>query len=319
MSEPALRPIAPMKAVIGELPPDDGRWATELKWDGMRLLVLVGAESFVFRSASGRDATRSFPELHPLTDLVPPGTVLDGEAVVMSPDGPSFRALQHRIHVDRPSPDLLRTHPVSMLVFDLLWFDGHEIMSLPFESRRSALEEVLETGPSWSLSTVSDGSPVDVFAVAEQRRLEGVVCKRFDGRYVPGARSPLWRKIKIRPRTDMVIGGWIPGSGGLSNTIGSVVVGVAEDDHFRCAGSVGSGLTAEDRRLLAELLVPRSDPPFVDAASVLARPDAPITWVEPTVVAEIGFARWTKGEPLWQPTFHGIRFDADASQTQYRQ
>lgn len=319
MTEPVLARIAPMKAVIGELPAQDDLWATELKWDGMRLLLHVGTASFVFRTASGRDATTAFPELEPITATVPAGTVLDGEAVVMTADGPSFRALQNRIPVDRPSPDLRARHPVTFIAFDLLWFDGHEILDLPWRARRSALERAVEPGPSWSVSTVHDASPSDVFGVAVRHGLEGVVCKRVDSPYLPGIRSPHWRKTKVRPRTDMVIGGWVPGSGRLVDTIGSVVVGVAEGGRFRCAGSVGSGLTDRDRRLLADLFVPRADSPFVDPEVAADRQQGPIHWVQPTVVAEIGFARWRPGEPLWQPTFHGLRFDVDPSETQYRQ
>jgi bifunctional non-homologous end joining protein LigD len=308
-----------MKAVIGDLPPSDGTWAAELKWDGMRLLVHVGSARLMMRSASGRDATASLPELGPLIDAVPAHTVLDGEAIVMTGGQPSFRSLQHRIHVDNPSPALLAEYPVKMVVFDLLWFDGHDIMPLPWQHRRDALDAALEPGPSWLLSTVSHGGPQDLFDVATDEGLEGVVCKRIDSPYVPGGRSPFWRKTKIRPRTDMVIGGWLPGSGALAGTIGSVVVGVAAGTGFRCAGAVGSGLTDSDRRWLHRNLVGRATSPFVDPELLTDRPIGEVSWVEPTVVAEIGFARWDPGYPLWQPTFHGLRMDGDPRLTQYRQ
>jgi bifunctional non-homologous end joining protein LigD len=308
-----------MKAVSGDLPPNDRTWAAELKWDGMRVLVHVGSNHLIIRSASGRNATASIPELHPLADAVPTHTVLDGEAIVMAGHHPSFRALQHRIHVDNPSPALLSDYPVKMVIFDLLWFDGHDIMTLPWRSRRAALDASLESGPSWLLSTVTQGGPDDLFDVAAAEGLEGVVCKRIDSPYVPGARSPHWRKTKVRPRTDMVIGGWIPGSGALAGTIGSVVVGVATDAGFRCAGAVGSGLTDSDRRWLRQNLVGRPTSPFSDPELVMDRSVGEIDWVEPTVVAEIGFARWDPGYALWQPTFHGVRVDGDPRLTQYRQ
>ncbi|MFW2382053.1 MAG: ATP-dependent DNA ligase [Acidimicrobiales bacterium] len=310
--------IAPMKAVVDVLPADDGAWATELKWDGMRVLVHAANDKIIMRSASGRDTTAAFPELHELGDVVPPGTVLDGEAVVMVDGVPSFRALQHRIHVAKPSPALLAQYPVQIVVFDLLWYDGHNIMALPFRTRRAALDQALDNGRAWSLSMLTSGSPASLFDLASERNLEGVVCKRVDSPYVPG-RSAHWRKIKVRPRTDMVIGGWIGGSGTLAGRIGSVVVGVADGTGFRCTGAVGSGITDADRARMSAAFVKRDSSPFHNPELMTARISDRINWVEPELVAEIGYARWDQDHALWQPTFHGLRADADPLATEYRQ
>ncbi len=315
VSSDPLRRMAPMKAVVDVLPRDDGTWSTELKWDGMRLMMHMADGELIMRSASGRDTTKAFPELLQLADHLPDGTVLDGEAIVMVDGEPSFRALQHRIHVDRPSSKHLSEYPVKFVVFDVLWFGGHDITSLPFSRRRDALEQTVDTGPSWLVSILSQGAPQDLFDVAAARGLEGVVCKRLDSPYVQG-RSAHWRKIKVRPRTDMVIGGWSLGSGALSKTIGSLVVGIAHPDGYLCAGSVGSGLTDADRKFLRSRFIERESSPFFNS-EVVTGPD-PVVWVEPEIVAEIGFARWDEGMPLWQPTFHGIRADGDPSGTQYR-
>ncbi len=317
MSGDPLKRVAPMKAVVDKLPPDDGTWSTELKWDGMRLMVHFSDGQLIMRSASGRDTTKAFPELHAIAEHLPDGTVLDGEAIVMVDGEPSFRALQHRIHVERPSPRLLAEYPVKFVVFDVLWFGGHDITSLPFERRRDALEQAVVIGPSWLVSSLSEGAPQDLFDVAASLGLEGVVCKKLDSRYVHG-RSPLWRKIKVRPRTDMVIGGWSLGSGALAKTVGSLVVGIAHADGYLCAGSVGSGLTDADRKLLLSRFVKRDTPPFFNAELVTGPGSDPVTWVEPEIVAEVGFGRWDDGNVLWHPTFHGIRADGDPSRTQYR-
>jgi bifunctional non-homologous end joining protein LigD len=307
-----------MKAVVDVLPADQEAWATELKWDGMRVMVHIAEGKAILRSASGRETTSAFPELHELGDLVRTGTVLDGEAVVMVDGAPSFRALQHRIHVEKPSPSLLAEYPVQIVLFDLLWFDGHDIRTLGFEKRRAALDQTVENGRAWTLSVLSAGSPQSLFDLAVEHHLEGVVCKRLDSPYVSG-RSAHWRKIKVRPRTDMVIGGWIGGSGALEGRIGSVVVGVAEGGGFRCTGAVGSGITDADRTRMAAAFVERPTPPFTNPELMTRRVGDAISWVEPELVAEIGFSRWDDGQPLWQPTFHGLRADADPLATEYRQ
>lgn len=309
--------IAPMKAVVEPVPPNDGTWSSELKWDGMRLMAHVGDDSLILRSGSGRDVTTAFPELASLRTSIAAGSVLDGEGVVMTETGPSFRALQHRIHVAQPSSAQLARYPVNFVAFDLLWFDHHNVMPLPFATRRNALEQSFEPGDRWSVSPLSEDDPEELFQVALDRNLEGIVCKRRDSIYLPGSRSSGWRKVKIRPRTDMVVGGWIPGSGSLANTIGSVVVGVAGLEGFDCAGSVGSGLTDAARRRLSKAFVPRADSPFLNT-EVVTRGTEQVRWVEPTVVVEVGFARWDRPGPLWQPTFHGIRVDTDPLATEYR-
>lgn len=309
--------IAPMKAVVEPLPPNDGTWSSELKWDGMRLMAHIGNDSVLLRSGSGRDVTSAFPELAPLRFSIPAGSVLDGECVVMTETGPSFRALQHRIHVAQPSSAQLSRYPVNFVAFDLLWFDHHNVMPLPFAARRNALEQSFEPGDRWSISPLSEEDPEELFQVALDQNLEGIVCKRRDSIYVPGSRSSSWRKVKIRPRTDMVVGGWIPGSGSLASTIGSLVVGVSGPDGFVCAGSVGSGLTDADRSRLMRALVPRPDSPFLNT-EIVTKGAEQVQWVEPTVVVEVGFARWDRPGPLWQPTLHGIRVDTDPSATEYR-
>ena len=316
-SDNPLKRVAPMKAVMDQLPPDDGTWSTELKWDGMRLMLHVSDGQVIMRSASGRDTTKAFPELLAMADHLPDGTVLDGEAIVMVDGEPSFRALQQRIHVERPSPQLLAEYPVKFVVFDVLWFGGHDITSLPFERRRDALEQTVDTGPSWLVSILSEGAPQDLFDVAAARGLEGVVCKKLNSRYVHG-RSAQWRKIKVRPRTDMVIGGWSLGSGALAKTVGSLVVGIAHPNGYLCAGSVGSGLTDADRKFLQERFIERATPPFFNSQLVTGPGSDPVFWVEPQIVAEIGFGRWDDGNALWHPTFHGIRADGDPSGTEYR-
>lgn len=306
--------IQPMKANSAERPPVGSGWATDLKWDGMRLQVTVSGDDVRLSSGSGRDVTSHFPELHSIADEFDADhiddVVLDGECVVFDGGRPSFQRLQHRIHASRPTTALLNEHPVFFVVFDLLSVGGNDLFAVPFTDRRRVLDQLLEDGPHWRVPPFSDGDPNDLLDLARERGLEGIVCKRTSSTYRPGERSPEWLKVKIRLRQEFVVGGWLPGAGGLTGTLGSLLVGVQDPDHpgrLAWAGAVGSGLGDRDRTSLARDLVESPSCPFIERPSV----DKPPTWVEPTTVVEVEFSLWPRGAQLWHPTFRGVRVDRD--------
>lgn len=302
--------IAPMKAVLGDLPTGEG-WAYELKWDGMRIVARCDpAAGPRLWSANGRDVTPSYPELAELGTLVGVPAVLDGEAVVLDDDGqPSFGRLQNRMHVTAPSSRLMAQHPVVYLVFDLLELDGRPLVDLPYTTRRRLLRELVDDGPVVrvppSIDGGGQGDGVALLELAHQRGLEGVVAKRLDSRYQPGGRSRDWIKVKVRRHQELVVGGWLPGQGALAGQIGSLLVGYHLDDQLRFAGAVGSGLTDKHRQLLLPRLRARPTSPFAEVPPLLKPP----SWVEPEVVVEVSYGSWADDGLLRHPVFLGIRDD----------
>jgi bifunctional non-homologous end joining protein LigD len=306
-----------MKAVTGELPPPGDGWAAEVKWDGQRLVAAVGEPGRPLRldTTRGLDAVERFPELTGLpAALAPHRLVVDGEVVAFGPDGrPDFGLLQHRMHLVR-SADIARAAariPVRYVVFDLLWLDDHDLTPLPYLERRRLLADVVEAGEGWQVPAHHVGGSADLLAAARAQRLEGIVAKRVDSPYLPGRRSPLWRKVKVRPRQEMVVGGWQPGEKGLVGRLGSLLVGVYEGDRLRFAGKVGTGFTDRERRLLQDRLAalavdrPPFDPPPPRPVARTAR------WVRPDLVAEVNFAEWTAGGTLRHPSYVALRDDKD--------
>ena len=142
---------------------------------------------------------------------------------------------------------------------------------------------------------------------ARQRDLEGIVVKRLDSLYKPGARSHDWRKVKIRLHQEFVVGGWLAGQGALEDEIGSLVVGIWQGEDLVVAGTAGSGLTDGERRRLQDRFVERQNPPFAAIPPLDRRP----TWVEPTTVVEIEFGDWPGDGMLRHPVYMGIRHDTD--------
>lgn len=299
-----------MKAVLADRLPTGPEWGFELKWDGMRILLRCGADGAIdLRSRSGRDVTGSYPELAPIGAALATGAVLDGEVVVFDGDRPSFGRLQHRMHVERPSPQLVAEQPVVFLAFDLLELAGRPLVDLPLSDRRRVLEDLWADGPSWRLPPVVTGDGSALLRLADERDLEGVVAKRLASPYEPGSRSPDWIKVKVRRRQELVVVGWLGGQGRLAGEIGSLLVAHWEDGVLRFAGAVGSGIAARDRAQLGPLLVPASRSPL----EVVPPLDRPPHWVEPAVVVEVEYGSWPAGSLLRHPVYAGLRGDVDPS------
>ena len=229
------------------LPRDDGHWAYEMKWDGMRALLAIDGGSMSITTRQGNDATARFPELHPLAEsLGSVAAILDGEIVLLDEHGrPSFELLQPRMHVSSASVArrLAGEHPVVIMIFDVLWLDGHSTMGLPYTDRHALLDRLALAGPTWQTPPTTFGGGAAVLQAATELGLEGVVAKRLDSAYLPGRRSDSWRKVKPHLGQELVVGGWLPGAGRLDGRLGSLLVGYYDDDGaLRYAGRVGSGL-----------------------------------------------------------------------------
>ena len=287
--------LRPMKATSGELPVPDEGWAYEVKWDGMRILAFVADGVAKLHTSNLIDATNRFPELAGLVGaLEGHEAILDGEVVAFDDnDQPSFGRLQQRMHISnavearRLSADV----PVTFVVFDLVHLDGHDMISLEYRDRRRLLGDLLENGGGWLVPNHREGDGAALLEAAGQQGLEGVVAKRLDSRYEPGKRSPNWRKVKVRRRQELVIGGWLPGEGNRSGQLGSVLVGYYDaDGQLQYAGRVGSGFNQRELARIAPLLddLAVDEPPFVGTPPAAVRKVA--HWVEPRLVAEVAFA-----------------------------
>lgn len=306
-------PIAPMLATAGDrLPAEDGNWAYEVKWDGVRTIAFAGP-TFVLQSRNLRDVTASYPELSTMAAL-PAGTVVDGEIVAFDDDGrPSFQRLQSRMNVSgaRTGRHVSRT-PVAFVAFDVLYVDGDDVMGRPWTERRALLEGLVPPTGMLVPSAYREGGQ-RLLEATRGRRLEGVVAKRVDSTYVPGRRTPAWVKVKNLNRQEFVVGGWLPGAGSRGGTIGALVVGYYESGALRYAGRVGTGFTASELSVLAGLLAPaaRADSPFDEPPVVPPGVKRSARWTHPELVVEVAFTEWTDSLTLRQPSYKGRRTDKD--------
>jgi bifunctional non-homologous end joining protein LigD len=306
--------LQPMLATLKDkehAPRGDG-WAWELKWDGIRALGYVEGGRIRLVSRNGNDVTRRYPELRRLGEAL--GTtevILDGEIVAFDDSGrPSFEILQRRMHVEGESVirRLVGEVPVTYVLFDVLWLDGHSLMDLPYRDRHARLRALELNGPSWQTPPNEEGTGETTADVSLRFGLEGVVGKRLDSRYEPGRRSSAWVKIKNQRRQEFVVGGWQPGEKGRTGSIGSLLLGYYDGDVLHYAGKAGSGLSGP---VIADLehhfaSTARDDSPFG-----AGRVPKGVRFVEPDLVAEIRFTEWTSVGNIRHPTFLGLRTDKD--------
>ncbi|MGY1826578.1 non-homologous end-joining DNA ligase [Blastococcus sp. SYSU DS0541] len=310
--EPADLPL-PMLAVPGEMPAEDDGWGFEFKWDGVRAVAGVRDGRLTLASRKGGDITVRYPEVARLPEtLAARDAVVDGEVVLMDARGrPDFGALQSRMHRTGPEvPRLAAAAPVSYLVFDLLALDGTDLRSHPYAERRELLDELAPAGGRWVLTPWFPGQGAEVLAASEENGLEGVVAKRLRSPYREGVRSPDWRKVKNFLTQSVVVGGWRPGQGRRAGTIGSLLVGVPDEDgRLVYVGHVGTGFGDQDLRDLQRLLTRRRTPPFDGHLPREVTRDA--HWVEPDLVGEVAYAVWTAEGRLRHPIWRGVRDDLE--------
>ncbi|HXN38164.1 MAG TPA: DNA ligase D [Solirubrobacteraceae bacterium] len=312
--EPMPTRIVPMLARAGPLPADDPSWAYEIKWDGVRAIAYSQPGELRLNSRNLNDITDTYPELARLgRALHSHSAVLDGEIVAFDANArPSFSALAQRMHVaSRAQAKRLATAtPVTYVIFDLLWLDGHSVMGLPYEQRRELLAALDLNGERWQTPEHVIGEGAALLEASAEQGLEGVVAKRLDSTYEPGMRSGAWVKVKRVGRQELVVGGWMPGKGKRTDTIGALLLGVYEpDDALRYVGRVGSGFSERELARLKRLLAPlaRESSPF----SVGERPPREAVFCEPRLVVEVEFASWTDAGSLRAPVYKGLREDKD--------
>lgn len=309
--EPMPDQVEPMLAKLAKLPRDDSLYTFEVKWDGARVICFCDGGHVKLQTRNLRDVTGEYPELRALgRALGSTRAILDGEVVALDDDGkPSFGLLQRRMHVASESTARRRAEetPATYMVFDLLYLNGHSTMSLPYAERRKLLEQLELEGPSWRTPSSHAGDGQAMLDASRQQDLEGVVAKRLDSTYEPGARTGAWLKIKNHREQELVVGGWLPGQGRRGKTIGSLALGYYEDrKRLVYAGNVGTGFSGEMLATLKRMLdsLATDESPFEGR-----QPPEQTVFIRPQLVVEVEFSEWTRAGTLRHPSFKGLRED----------
>ena len=309
--------VEPMKARLAESPPA-GDWQYEIKFDGFRALALVNDREIALLSRNEKDFAGKFPQIvTSLKKLKIRNAILDGEIVALDDKGVSSFQLLQAFETGEKRP------PLFFYVFDLLQLEGKNLKAKPLRERKKMLASVLKRAPDDIRFSGSLGD--DAHAMLKKARklgLEGLIGKRSDSTYEPGARSGAWIKLKLQRQQEFVIGGYSEPTGTRQH-FGALLVGFYDQGCLKFCGKVGTGFNT---RLLGNLnahfkTISQAGCPFTNlpeqrrgrfGAGLTSTEMRRCHWVKPQMVAQVKFSEWTRDGKLRQPVYLGLREDKDA-------
>jgi ATP-dependent DNA ligase len=289
-----------MLAKVAETLPTTQGFMFEPKWDGFRSIVFRKGPALYMQSRDLRPLDRYFPDVHEqLLAHLPDPCVLDGEIVIATPQGLSFDLLQMRLHPAASRvAKLALEHPASFVAFDALSLEDEDLRAQPQRERRSRLERALagvQRPVHLTPITRDRALAVEWLERFEGAGLDGVMAKHETGRYEPGKRSMF--KIKHARTADCVVAGFRWHKNGPNELVGSLLLGLFDDQGKLQHVGVTSSFTMDKRKQLVAELAPLRE------AALAEHP-----WREWANAGDAdgrmpgGQSRWSAGKDLsWEP------------------
>jgi len=287
----------------------DPGWIFERKLDGERCLAFRSGGQVRLMTRNQKDDTSTYPEITGALAAQQAGDfIIDVEIVAFDGSQTRFARLQQRLGVRQPGPDLLAEVPVYYYIFDVLWADGHDVRPLPLRQRKQILRGLLDFAGPLRFTGHADADGEAYFRQACASGWEGVIAKRAGAPYRAG-RSRDWLKFKCESGQEFVIGGFTYPRGTRIG-FGALLLGYYDPGHkLVYAGKVGTGFTQRTLDSLhATLASMEQDRPPFDHGDL---PRSGVHWVQPRLVAQVGFSEWTTDGELRHPRFQGLRDDKD--------
>jgi bifunctional non-homologous end joining protein LigD len=303
-----------MKATLVDEPFDDPDWVYEVKWDGYRAVGVMNGGDAELISRNNIPFNERFYPIHNLLKSWKFNAVVDGEILVLNDKGISdFGALQNwRSEADGE---------LVFYIFDILWYEGKNLMELTLTERRAILRKVVPTDDDRiRISQEFNASGIEFFNAAAKMGLEGIIAKKADSTYTSDLRSKDWLKIKAHKRQEVIIAGFTKNEG-TSKAFSALLMAVYDHGELKYVGKVGTGFSDKLQKEMMEQFKPliTKDSPFdvvpdVDKPSRFRpqRLGAKPTWLKPELVGEVAFAEVTSDGVFRQASFQGMRIDKKA-------
>ncbi|GAA4329022.1 DNA ligase D [Mucilaginibacter gynuensis] len=306
--------VKPMKATLVDEPFDEPGWLFEVKWDGYRAIAVLDKKDGAQLISRNN---LPFEKYYPINEALKSwsmNAVLDGELLVLNEKGISdFGAMQNwRSEADGN---------LVYYIFDILWYEGKNLMELPLVERQAILKEILPTDNDHiRQSKVFDANGIDFFAAAVKMGLEGIIAKKAASVYTADLRSKEWLKVKVQRRQEVVIAGYTKNEG-TGKSFSALVLGVYKGKELQFVGKVGTGFSDKLQKEMMAQFKPlvTDESPFnyevdVDKPTRFRpkRTGAKPTWLKPELVCEVGFAEVTGDGVFRQASFKGMRSDKKA-------
>jgi bifunctional non-homologous end joining protein LigD len=307
--------VRPMKATLIDEPFNDPDWLYEVKWDGYRAVAFLDKKEVTLISRNNIP----FDKYYPINQILAAwkiNAVIDGEILVINDKGISdFGALQNwRSEADGN---------LVYYIFDILWYEGKNLMNLTLRERLAILKEVVPTDDDRiRISQVFETRGVDFFDAAEKLGLEGIMAKKADSVYTSDLRSKEWLKIKVQRRQEVVIAGFTKNEG-TAKSFSALILGVYDGKKLRYVGKVGTGFSDKlQKEMMAQFKPYITDKSPFDVEVDVDKPSrfrpqrlgAKPTWLKPVLICEVNYAEVTSEGIFRQASFKGMRSDKNAKE-----
>ncbi|ELR73907.1 ATP-dependent DNA ligase clustered with Ku protein, LigD [Fulvivirga imtechensis AK7] len=303
-------PVQPMLADTAKKVPVGDEYIYELKWDGIRALIVMDEGEVTIWSRNHKKLNKQFPELM-VAEKAFRGTsaVFDAEIVCFDTQGkPDFKTVIHRMQrtgdteIERSS----KKYPAYCYVFDCLYLDGRALINEPLARRREWMEDSLRRDTPYRISeAVQEGK--ELYNAAKKMQLEGIIAKDINSRYLPGKRTGSWLKVKVKQTTEALIIGYSWGKGDREGGIGALHLGQYEGGELVYRGKVGTGF---NEKTLKEAFTELSELPEIERP-VKEKPvtEANTIWIEPRLYCELQYSMITNNGSFREPVFLRMRPD----------
>ncbi len=289
--------------------PDDSKYLFEVKWDGIRVMIIKNGSDTKIISRNGRDITLRFPEFYIQEFIRVEKAVIDAELVCLDDKGvPVFEDIISRLHStsNRKISQLGKVKKAYLYCFDCIYLDGKSLTKQSIEQRKEWLNAIIKTSDLVRISEVFENGQM-LFQAAKEMYLEGIMAKRKSSTYIPGQRSKQWLKVKFRSTMMVHIIGYTQGKGDRSPYFGALHMAKIENQNFIYLGKVGSGFDSnklkEIKKLLEQCIVIRKPikEPIEEPKNT--------TWIESQLICEVEYASLSSNGSLREPIFVKLRLD----------
>jgi len=285
-------------------------WIFECKFDGGRCLAYCDVNGIVtLYSRNKQILNEVYPELIiSLKQSSYKSFIIDGEIVALNKKGiSSFEKLQKRISLSKATEIDIAKVPIYFYVFDIQYFDDHDLRNLSLLERKEILKTVIKFNDKIFWTDYIKENGVNFYEYAKQIGWEGIIAKRAASIY-QNKRSKDWLKFKCSNSQEFIIIGYTDPHGSRTG-FGALLLGYYEDNKLCYAGKVGTGFDKVKLLDLKQKFIPFEIQELELKESIKKRD---VHWLEPRLVCEIGFSEWTKDGKLRHPKYLGLRIDKEA-------
>lgn len=299
-----MKPIIPFEPIRTEVFPQGEDWIAQVKWDGVRVLTYYDGSRVQLFNRQLNERTGQYPELTPIENYCSANSViLDGEVIALEKGKPSFHQVMKRDGIRRlEKVDRVKQQiEISYMVFDLLFYNGDWVNTLPLKERQKILHEILRPQERVQVVDNFPDAP-SLFEAIKGQDLEGIVCKKLSSTYAIGGKDNRWQKVKNYRDIIAAVGGVTLRDG----IVNALLLGAYDSEgQFWYIGHAGTGkLTQSDWQELTHRIQPlrRKDSPFVNRPARMKE----AIWLEPEYTVKVRFMEWTGGGTLRQPSIQAF-------------